>query len=286
MEKEEEAALQAMLNISMNKPNVARMYDYFLGGQYNFEKDREAAERVLKTNPEIPPLAKANRRFLNRIVKWSLDNNVTQFIDVGAGLPTEDAAHLVADRHLHKTARVLYVDNDPIAQAHAQLLLEEGGDGFGALMPGRIPRFGTVNENFYDPKAIFKAAEDKCHMDVSRPVCLFMLALLHFTENPDAVVAQYRDMAPPGSILAISCGYDAATDGLGGLLDVYAESNKPPNLRGREQILSFFGDWDLVEPGLVRLPEWNPDEEETGDDGTVDGAAPILMGGVAIKPAA
>lgn len=277
----DEETTRLLLNRSQDRPNIARVYDYFLGGGYNFEKDREFAKKILAKLPQTRTIVRANRHFLHRVIRYAIDHEVYQFIDIGAGLPTQDAVHHQCEAYAKNLCRVLYVDNDPIAAAHSQYLLEEGGDGFGAV--GGLARFAAACENFYDPKSILKEAVSQAHMDLDKPVCIILLSMLHTLENPEAALSQYRAAVASGSLLALSHIYDEVGDeAMHSAVSDYQETNSSAHFRERDEIADFFGGWPLAEPGLVWLSDWRPDAEAKHDG---DPRLTGMLCGVATKPA-
>src|SRR5215475_2184756 len=153
-------------------PNVARMYDFMLGGKDNYASDREAVARLIEISPEVSIAARWNRQFLGRAVRFVAGQGVTQFLDVGAGLPTQQNVHQVA-HEVAADAATLYVDNDPVVLAHANALL--AGDARTAVVPGDVR----------DPAGILRGAEVTGLVDFARPVCLLLVAILHFVPDAD-----------------------------------------------------------------------------------------------------
>lgn len=234
--------------------NVARTYDYFLGGKDNFAADREAGERILLASPEVRSTLRANRSFLGRVVRFlARDAGITQFIDLGTGLPTAQNVHQVA-QDVNPSAKVVYVDNDSVVLAHARAIL--AGDENTTVVGADLRR----------PNVVLNDPELLRLVDLSRPVAVLMIAVLHFVSDDDdasAIVAQYRDALAPGSYLAMSLG---TTDGvdpakIADAQQVYRSATAQLTYRSRAQIEQLFDGFDLVEPGLVRLPQWRPDSE-------------------------
>jgi O-methyltransferase involved in polyketide biosynthesis len=227
-------------------PNVARMYDYFLGGYHNFAADREAAEQVIAVFPDTPAAARTNRRFLQHAVRYmAKEAGITQFLDVGAGLPTQGSVHETTG------GRVVYVDNDPVAVAQSQGLVRD------------LDHVAVVHADLREPGALLEAAA--AHLDMSEPVGLLLVSILHFVPDeadPGALVARLRDATAAGSHVAVSHltldGVPAAPVEQG--RDVYRRASAPIVPRTRMEILRLLEGWELVEPGLVKLHEWRPDD--------------------------
>lgn len=230
------------------EPNVARIYDYLLGGKDNFAADRRAAERLLATLPNAAAVARANRVFLTAAVRRVARAGVRQFLDIGAGLPTAPSVHECA-REFVPDARVAYVDNDPVAVAHARALLATG-DGVIAI-EGDARRHEAI---LADPGL----AE---LIDLAEPVCVLLVSLLHFftAEEADAIVDGFRRRMAPGSYLVISAG-DANDADVGE--GVQAAYGKKAVLTGRPaaEIAAYFDGFDLLPPGLVSVTEWTSAE--------------------------
>lgn len=236
-----------------SRPNVARMYDYFLGGCHNFAADRAAAEQILTIFPDTGVAAQTNRAFLRRAVRYAAERGVRQFLDIGAGLPTQGSVHEVV-RPIAPDARVVYVDNDEVAVAHARRLLPH--DGRTAVARGDLRR---PDELLADPVV-------RALLDLTRPVAVLLVAVLHFVpdaDDPYAAVARLRDATAPGSMLALS---HLTTDGAPPVSaqegqQVYQRSSAPIVPRPHAATARFFDGYDLVEPGLVWLADWRPDGE-------------------------
>ncbi|MFC4149018.1 SAM-dependent methyltransferase [Micromonospora mangrovi] len=235
------------------RPNVARMYDYYLGGCHNFAVDRAAAQRVLEIFPDTGVAAQTNRAFLRRAVRFAAEQGIRQFLDIGAGLPTQGNVHEVV-RPLAPDARVVYVDNDEVAVAYARRLLPS--DGRTVVVHGDLRRPGRL---LADPDV-------RGLIDFDRPVAVLLAAVLHFVvdaDNPWAAVGLLRNATAPGSLLAVShLTMDGAPPiGAAQGQAVYRRSSAPLIPRPHAEVLRFFDGYDLVEPGLVRLAEWRPDGE-------------------------
>ena len=229
-------------------PSPARMYDYYLGGKDHFPADREAAEVALSVVPFGREVARANRLFMVRAVQFMASSGIGQFIDLGTGLPARPNVHRVA-REILPDARVLYVDNDPMACAHARALLATN-DGVAAI-------YGDIRA----PQAILCDPVTCTLIDFTRPVGVLLVAVLHFLtdkERPWEQVAAFRWRMASGSMLAVSHITSEGTppDVQETIRDVYAEATAPAVFRTPQEIEAFFGRLDLVEPGLVEVGAW------------------------------
>lgn len=240
--------------IDTQTPSTARIYDYVLGGKDNFAPDREAAEKVFATMPEVREIAQTNRVFLQRAVRLCAEAGITQFIDVGTGIPTYPAVHDIA-HEVAPEARVVYVDNDPIALAHARALLAKVGGG---------DRVGVIEADMRDSGAIFDHAQLRGLIDWNQPVAVLLLLMLHFVtdeEGPARVVAEFRRQMAPGSHMAITHVSDDAVpqEDARRLEAVYEGATSTVTCRSAGRIREILGDFTLVEPGLVFLEQWRPD---------------------------
>jgi hypothetical protein len=244
------AAHPVPLGIDVRVAHPARMYDYYLGGKDHWQADAEAAEKILAVAPEARAIAKANRAFLRRAVRHlAAEEGITQFLDIGTGIPTSPNVHETAAACTTGT-RVVYADNDPVIHAHANALLT--GTGTTRILLADLR----------DPDLILAGARG--FLDFTRPVALLLVAVLHFLrdeEDPAGIVASLRDALPPGSHLVLSHGttdfhppevtttaaaaYDAAT--------------APLVLRPRAAIETFLNGFTPHPPGLVQAPLWRPE---------------------------
>jgi len=228
------------------KPNIARVWDYWLGGKDNFAADRELAEKMLAVHPVSAQMARENRQFLGRAVNYVAARGIRQFIDVGAGLPTAVNTHDIA-RQADPQARVAYVDNDPIVISHARSLL--------ARNPGVIAVPGDMRH----PGAILTDAGLTGLIDLAAPVCVILSGVLHFADAGTArdVALAFAQAIAPGSYLIISVGSGNPSEGEN-FTSAYTAARiyiHPP-----EEVLSFFGGLDLVPPGVVSVLRWYGDD--------------------------
>lgn len=231
------------LGFDTSRPNVARVYDYLLGGKDHFAADRQAADRLIETLPNAAAVAKANRTFLAAAVRHVARAGIAQYLDIGAGLPTSPSVHECA-RAIVPGARVAYVDNDPVAVTYAQALLATG-DGVIAIE-------GDARE----PEAILASPGLAAVMDLAEPVCLALVSMLHFLTagEADKIVGTFRQRMVPGSYLIISQG-NASSPPREAVQDAYGSG---VTLTGRTaaEIAAYFDGFDLVPPGLVPVAEW------------------------------
>jgi len=237
--------------VDVTRPSIARIYDYLLYGKDNFAVDRAAAEQLMESRLEPRRLSLANRGFLLRAVRFLASHGIAQYLDLGSGLPTSPSVHEVA-REIVPDARVVYVDHDPIVVAHNDALL--------ATRDGVI----TIRADVRDPDAVLAdEALAKC-IDFDEPVAVLLLGVLHFIsleEDAPGIIGRFRERLAPGSYLAVSLGTSDGADPemLAEATDTYAGARMPFTLRTHAQIMDLFDGFDLVEPGLVALPEWRPD---------------------------
>ncbi|OIJ63914.1 SAM-dependent methyltransferase [Streptomyces mangrovisoli] len=236
------------------KASVARMYDAMLGGEHNFAIDREAVAAFTAIDPQVRTLARANRAFLQRAVRFLVERGVRQFIDLGSGIPTQGNVHEAA-QSLSPGTRVVYVDNDPVAVAHSEALLAGNPDA--AIVAADIRR----------PADVLSAPQVRELIDFDQPVAVLMITIMHFItreEDPAKIVAAYRDAVPDGSWLALTHATDEdrpeTAAAVGQLYSSRATS--PVTARSRAEIGELFDGFDLVDPGLVYVPLWRPGPQD------------------------
>jgi SAM-dependent methyltransferase len=232
------------------KPSAARIYDYLLGGKDNYEVDRAAADKVLAVAPDQRRLARANRAFAIRAVRVLADAGIRQFIDLGTGFPTSPSVHEVA-READPSASVVYVDYDPIVQAHNTALL--GGDD----------QVASVQADIRQPEVVLGGPDVSRLIDFDHPVGVLCVAVLHLVsdaEDPAGIIAQFRDRMRPGSYLVLSqFSSESDQQAMAALRAVAAGTPVETYFRAPDQILRLFDGFELVEPGLTSVQEWRPD---------------------------
>jgi hypothetical protein len=264
--------------IDTTRPSVARVYDYFVGGKDNFAVDRMVAERALEIVPDAREAGRACRAFLRRAVRHlTAEAGIRQFLDIGSGLPTDTNVHQVA-HEVDPTARVVYVDNDPMVITHGRALLADRNTTT------------VIEADIRSPESILEHPEVRDRIDLTEPVGLLLLSILHHVnddEDPAAIAATLRDALPPGSHLALIHFWDPADehpDVSSRVHDaerVFNETMGTGRWRRREEIMAYFGDFTLLEPGLVPLAEWRPDPSTTV---TQQDSYHTMICGVARKP--
>ena len=268
--------------IRISQPTPARMYDYFLGGRDNFRVDRAAADRLIaRLGPERTRLvAQENRRFLGRTVEYLAGEcGISQFIDVGAGMPTMRNTHEIAQA-VNPDARVAYVDNDPIVLSHGRALLARDG------------RTAIVSADMRDPGTILGAPETKDLIDFTQPVAVLFVAVFHLVPSPGhpryvpghadpgEIAAAFRDHAAPGSYVAVThnCSDGASPDDVAVVEEGYRSATTPMVIRTRSEVAAQLDGWRLVPPGLVPAWQWHSGPDESPRTG-------LILGGVGIKDA-
>jgi hypothetical protein len=249
----------APAELDLDRPNAARMYDYYLGGSHNFAVDRELAAKVLEAWPDMPRAAQANRAFLRRAVRLLAREGIRQFLDIGSGIPTVGNVHEVAQAAA-ADARVVYVDTDPVAVAHSRAIL--AGD----------EQTAVVEADGRDPAALLANPAVTALIDPTKPVGLLMVALLHFVpdeRDPRGILAGYAAALAPGSWVAVSHGSTDGSPGVAKMEALYQQTATPVRFRSRDELAELLGDVQLVEPGIEFLPAWRPDHpDDVGADAT------------------
>jgi hypothetical protein len=234
--------------------HLARVYDYWLGGKDNYAADREAGDQAIEAYPDMVSSVRANRAFLARVVRYLAgEAGIRQFLDIGTGIPTANNTHEVA-QSVAPSCRVVYVDNDPIVLAHARALLTGHPDGATEYIDADLRDTATI---------LAQAAKT---LDFSRPVAVMLIAILHVIsdgDDPYGIVATLMDAVPPGSYLAISqVASDVEAERM-------AETRKrldrlmyqKGSYRTHAQVTRFFDGLDMVDPGVVLVPQWRPDSD-------------------------
>ena len=243
-------------DVDTDTPSIARLYDYLLGGKHNVESDRELGRQAIKAAPGIVMLIRENRKFLRRAVRFALEQGIDQFLDLGSGIPTRGSIHETAEK-INPAARIVYVDRDPVAVAHGNRLLADN------------PNAASVQANLLDPAEVLNTDAVRSLLDLNRPIGMFVLSVLHFFPDSEVLPAleEYRRRLPSGSLLLISTATGSGNDGSAGLVrDLYAQQFETFALRSAEETRALFGDFELLEPGIVFPTQWRPDKPaDVGD---------------------
>jgi len=258
--------------VNINVPHSARMYDYWLGGKDNFAVDRAVAEAIIKAIPGMRYMAGENRKFVHRAARDLVaKEGIRQFVDIGTGIPTRPNLHEVAQQIAPET-RVVYVDNDPIVLVHARALMISTEEG----------RSEYVSADIRHPESILTEQVLAETLDLTKPVGLTLIAILMLLSDEDdpwSLVDQLRDAMPSGSVLAITHPTaDFNPDEVGQAVAAATGAGMTLVARTREQVQRFFGDWEMLEPGLVPVSGWRPDEPVDNPE------AAYYWAGVARKP--
>ncbi|SCK18913.1 SAM-dependent methyltransferase [Streptomyces sp. WMMB 322] len=267
-------------DLMMDRPHMARVYDYYLGGKTNYEADREAGDQVLAAWPGVRTAARTNRAFMHRVARvLSEELGFAQFLDIGAGIPAEPNLHQIVQED-DPCARVVYVDNDPLVLAHARALMSSSPEGRTACLEGDLT----------DPDSVLGSPELGRVLDLTRPVALSVLALLHFVPDDRVAYGAVRRFAaalPAGSALVLTHGTSDLAPEAGAAGQVYTDRVARARTRSREEFARFFDGLELVEPGIVVPHRWRPYRHPgacIGGEQDVADAEVGLWAGLALKP--
>jgi SAM-dependent methyltransferase len=261
-------------SVDVSVPSAARLYDYLLGGAHNFAVDREMGDKVERAWPHVRSGARLNRAFLGRAVRFMVGQGVRQFLDIGSGIPTVSNVHEVAQA-ANPECRVVYVDRDPVAVAHSELLLADND------------LTGVVQADMRDPGSILTSGEVRRLLDFDEPIGLLMLLMVHWVpteSDPWGLLKQYREVLAGGSYLAIThyTSDHEHQDSSTAATRINQAGGDQVVSRSWDEIAAMFGDFELVEPGLVGFAEWRT--SGPGDISDDPMTNKIAYGGVARKP--
>ena len=234
--------------------HTARVYDWWLGGNDNYEADRIAGARSEEVFPTVRVTARKNRDFMLRSSKYLATQGIRQFLDIGTGIPTEPNLHQ-AVQAVAPAARVVYVDNDPMVLTHARALMSGAPQG----------RTAYIEADVRQPDSILSATELIATLDLSRPVAISLIAVMHFVEDrhdPYGVVGRMLDAVPRGSYLVMTHATPDLGPEMAQVQRVYHESGMPGQIRTRAEFERFFDGLEWVEPGLTTPHRWRPDGVE------------------------
>jgi hypothetical protein len=248
--------------VDTKRANPARVYDYWLGGTHNFLADQDAGQAVAAVQPSVHAVIRANRAFLGRAVRFLTEAGLRQFLDIGSGIPTEGNVHEIAEQ-IAPGSHVVYVDVDPVAIAHSQAIL--AGNQTAAVLAADLRQ----------PERILADDVTRSLIDFGQPVGLLLSAVLHFIgdeEDPWRITRTLRDALVPGSYLLVSHVLREEAPSIAEAGEkVYNRSvSTDIHFRSRADIMRFFDGFELVDPGLVRSPQWHPDSPLQADLGTGD----------------
>ena len=260
------------VGIDSTVPSVARVYDALLGGKDNFAVDREIADKLMQLTPGGVDVGLFNRAVLGRAVRHMVSQGIDQFIDLGAGLPTVQNTHEVA-QGVNPDAKVVYVDNDPMVLVHGRALLAENGNTT------------VITADFCEPDAVLGNDDLRALIDFDRPVGLLMVAVLHHlddAQHPGELVARYRDAVPSGSFVFITHFIDGGEE-TAEIERVMLTDLGSGRFRSFDEVRGFFAGLELQEPGVVYNPLWRPDPGDVVAD-PVSFAGKIIGAGLGRKP--
>jgi len=258
----------APADVDLTRPNAARVYDYYLGGSHNFAIDRQMAQQAIDLWPDVPMIVRANRAFLRRAVRQLIRAGVRQFLDLGSGIPTVGAVHELAQAD-DPQARVVYVDVDPIAVAHSR-----------AILAGN-EQATAIQADLRNPAAVLRDPLVRGMLDLSQPVAVLLVAVLHFVsddDDPAGIVSALRSALVPGSLVVIShASQDGVDERAEGHRALYARAASPMTMRNREQIAHLLDGLELVPPGVSPIRLWRPEpgDETDGDPASFAGYAAV-----------
>ncbi|HET6482004.1 MAG TPA: SAM-dependent methyltransferase [Actinoplanes sp.] len=242
--------------IDTSRPHPARMYNYWLGGKDNFAADRESADLIAKAFPQIRTAVQENRRFLRRAVAFmAAEVGLKQFLDIGTGFPTSPNVHEVAQKII-PASRVVYVDNDPMVVSHARGLMTSSPQGTTTC----------IQADLRAPDTILAAPAVRAAIDLTKPVGLLLIAVLHFLdddESPYDLVARLGNALPSGSYIALShATLDPLPEDVIEQLTALAGTGGDQGTfrpRTRVDVARFVDGLDLIDPGVVPIVRWRPD---------------------------
>lgn len=243
--------------VDVTRPSVARVYDYYLGGSHNFESDRVFAQQALNVFPGLPMITRDNRQFLRRAVLELSARGIDQFLDLGSGIPTAGNVHEIAQA-VNPSARVVYVDHDPVAVTHSRELLKDNGSAV------------AIEGDLRNVDDVLADAVRLGSLDLERPVAVLLLSVLHFVSDdfePAGLVADYLRQTVAGSYLVLSHATARAGSDAAEVAKVYNEGRSPSQMRmrTRPEIEALFGELEVIEPGVVPIPRWRPEDIPDSD---------------------
>jgi hypothetical protein len=264
------------IDLRVDVPHSARVYDYLLGGKSNYEADRAAGDASVRAWPSLPVSMRETRIFMHRVTRYlAVEHGMRQFLDIGTGIPTPPNLHEVAQR-VAPDSRVVYVDNDPIVLVHAQALMKSTQEG----------RTAYLDADFRDPEAILDSPQLHDTLDLKRPVVLSLIAIVHFVldeHDPHGIVKRLMRELAPGSVLALTVFTgDSNPERVAGVGREYNERGIPLQIRDQAEAARFFDGLDLIDPGVTLVHRWRPTLPPVAGPQVRDPDI-AMYGGVAIK---
>jgi SAM-dependent methyltransferase len=259
---------QRIRELDLDKPNSARVYDFLIGGTLNYAIDRQFARKVTDALPRAAWICRENRSWLRRAVQFGIEQGIRQFLDIGSGMPTVGHVHEIAQA-ADPAARVVYVDNEPVAVAHSEIVLD--GNEYAAMADADGER----------PEEVLRHPVTRRLLDFTEPVMVIMAAFVHFIppeRDPAGILAHYREVLAPGSLLALSSDTgDEQDDEMFRAVELYQGTTNPLYLRSREELAALMTGFDLVDPGVVFTPQWRPnDPADVGDEPELAGILALV----------
>ncbi|MYW04049.1 SAM-dependent methyltransferase [Streptomyces sp. SID3343] len=262
---------RAPAGIDVNVPSVARIYDFLIGGKDNYAADREVARKLVEVVPGLETDSAAHRAILHRGVRFLVEQGVRQFVDLGSGLPTAQNTHQVAQGIAPET-NVVYVDNDPIVLAHGRALLAENN------------RTTVITADLREPKSVLEHPDLLRLIDFDEPIGLMLLGVIHHInddEDPAGLLRTYLDALPSGSWLFLTHFLHSGPESEK-LERVMQGSHSSGRFRERDEIAAYFEGLETVDPGLVHIAMWRP--EEPVDEASLTVEQRLVVGAIARKP--
>ncbi|MCK7626594.1 SAM-dependent methyltransferase [Streptomyces sp. RS10V-4] len=263
---------QQPVELHTDRPHAARVYDVLLGGKTNYPADREAAEQTLVALPNAAMIARQNRAFMQRAARHlAAEKGIRQFLDIGTGIPTSPNLHEIVQA-IAPDSRIVYADNDPIVLAHSRALHTSHPAG----------RTAYIQADLCHPQEILRDATLRRTLDLSQPVALTLIAVLHWlpaTHDPYAIVRELLDAFAPGSYLALTyVTGDFEPAALQEVSDNFQAKGSHVNARSKQEVLRFFDGLELADPGLTVVHRWRPDPVDLGATALSDADIPLYAG--------
>jgi hypothetical protein len=263
------------VDLRLDVAHGARIYDYILGGKDNFAADRAAGDATLQVWPALRVHMQANRFFMHRVARYlAAEKGIRQFLDIGTGIPTSPNFHEVV-QDVAPESRVIYVDNDPIVLVHARALMNSTPEG----------KTAYIQADMREPETIISAPELLATLDLSQPIGLTLIAMVHFIEDDEEafrVVRRIVDTLPSGSYFAAAIATDDfAPEVLAKVVEIYHAHGETLRFRTLAQAERFFEGMELEAPGVVQIHKWHPDPAGIG---RIDDADIAMYGAIARKP--